>query len=391
MNGLFIDISNLNTLYKVDGKFCLGVNYSSCASNIVIDAQALGSSFDVYLSLLPRIKEEGDAVIQALSIGQVPFYVQTEEVDAAFALVEKIPGVNNIYLCNALANFLLPARVSNYNAVLCYGSRYAFVEVTDRMLASFRVFNTQREFYAEMGEEYTCYGDMDLVDVEKLRSWYPELVQLKNNVLVPLVSLVTSYRSTYKVSIEEARHQMAVGIVAPEKQEPVEVPATREEAPELPDYNTEELTPKDKKHRDWVVGIAGLVATVAFVAAGVGYQLRDLSSQIATYNNEELQYSALNSNYEAISNVYYAGYGTAGKGSSVLTYIRSSDLAVQIVASEIYSDRQIIRFSCDDSEIKDNLVAYLQQKYTVGEVNELGTSLDADHNTLFEYGITVVY
>ena len=62
-NAIFIDTSNLNTLYKVNSRFAMGVSYASCPEKLTIDAQALGTSFDVYLSVWPRQQGEGDDII----------------------------------------------------------------------------------------------------------------------------------------------------------------------------------------------------------------------------------------------------------------------------------------------------------------------------------------
>lgn len=390
-DALFIDVGNLNTLYKVKGVFCMGVNYASCPSQLVIDAQALGSSFDVYLSMLPRIPDEGDVILPSLSVGHIPFAALRREVEAVLGLVEKIPGVNRIYLCNALANFIIPSRVNNFNTVLCYGSRYAVVEVKDKMLSGMRVFDSQTQFYSEYGEDYACYGDIDLIDIEKIRSQYPEFTEMKPSVIVPLVSLIMSYRSNYKLPIDEVRHEMANGYIAHNPKPPVEVPPVRTELPDL----ELDIVEKPKRHKsnghsvDWFVVGAGFLCGVLMLINGIGYSLSDVPSKVSTYSNDKTQFDVQRSSYSVLKDIYNAGYNTAGGAASVLSYIASSELPVQITASEVYSDRHMVRFSCTTGEIRDKLVSFVEQKYIVSEINEWGTTVDADQNIIHEYGITI--
>lgn len=182
-NAIFIDTSNLNVLFKVGNRFSLGVNYASAPEKIAIDAQALGTAFDVYLSIWPRQRGECDDCVNALSVGGVPFIVIPEEVDAALKLVEKIPGVGTIYVCNALANFVKQARVANFQSVIPYGRRFALVTVKNSMLEDLRIYDTQDELYAEQGEGFTCYGDLDLIDIDGLKAQYDELTPFDKSSL----------------------------------------------------------------------------------------------------------------------------------------------------------------------------------------------------------------
>ena len=49
----------------------------------------------------------------------------------------------------------------------------------------------------------------------------------------------------------------------------------------------------------------------------------------------------------------------------------------------------MVRFSCTTGEIRDKLVSFVEQKYIVSEINEWGTTVDADQNIIHEYGITI--
>lgn len=395
-NALFIDAGNLNVLYKVDGRFSLGVSYMSCPEKLVTDVQALGSSYDVYVSLWPRIPSEADSIIQELSVGGVPFGVLGEEIKAVLNFVEKFPGVNNIYLCNALANFVIPARVSNFHAVLRYGSRFALVEVSDNLLSGLRVFDSQKDFYNKMGEDFSCYGDIDIVDVDTIRAQYPEFVEHKRNNIVPLVHLIVSYRSAYKVSADEVREQFFGAestsnptlIEEPPKEREKKVTSFVGEKPAVSKAKTKQAPAK--RGIDVVSLLLAGVFCVCMLLLGIGYSMRNVEQRAAFYSVQQQLYQSEVSKYSEPYMVYLRETDMAKQLSDLLSFVKSSGLDVNVLSAEGQSDQITVMFNCSDLMAKDHLVSMMETKYTVLDVTEFGTVPGEDGLFFTQYGITLL-
>lgn len=391
---LFVDAGNLNVLFKVNGKFCLGANYQQCPLKLATDAQALGSGFDIYISLWPRQHGEGDAVIPSLSIGGVPFEVLKEEVDAIFALADSIPGAGSIYLCNAMANFAIPSRVGNYKAVVPYGTRYALITSESNMLAALDVFDSQLDFFAKMGDDYQCYGDLDIIDVDTIRAQYPELEEFKKNVLVPLVPLIVSYRSAYKVSKEDACAEMASGKLV---REPTPPPPA-EEKKEAPIPEPEEVprpAPKRKQKEakppvDFVTLALGFVFCAAMLINGICFSMRNVTSHIDNYNSLASQAVSNKARYDNAIRVYGNQFSEAAFSAEVLEYAKSTELPITIASLNCDTDRIFMVCNCQDADEMQNFITYLQRRFVVEQPNEMDRIANSDGTITIQYGVTVV-
>lgn len=389
-DSLFIDVGNLNVLYKLKGKFCVGTSYLSCPDKLIIDAQALGSSFDVYLSMWPRQKDEGDVIIQSLSLGGVPFVALKTEINAILDYACKIPGANRIYLCNALANFMIPSRVGNFQAVLCCGNRYALVDVRDKLLAGLKLYDNQREFYKDMGDDFACYGDLDIIDIDNVKAQYPELTAFKKNILVTLVPLIMSYHSQYKVEIEDVRKEIEGYIPEVKKLKPVK--EEKKLAP-IPEYDRSQFKQKKTKKSldiDWISVTLGAAACLGLFFCGVGWNMRNVDSVIREYEQRQTQYTVSADLYTPLKNIYLAGHNTAGYSSEILDYAKKTEIDITVCSLEGFTDSVLLNFSCQSAEAKDQFITYLQQRYVIGAVNERQSLTNPDGSITFEYGVTVV-
>lgn len=391
---LFVDVSTLNVVMMCGGKFCVSMNYSSCPEKIALDAQALGGSFDVYLSMWPRTEEEGDVEIEGLRAGSVPFYAIKEEVRAAFALVERIPGVNNVFLCNALANTVYGARVENFQTVLCYGNRYLYVEVEDRKPRSIEVFANQHEFMEEFGDDYTCYGDLDLVDADAIRAQYTELAKWKRSVIIPLCHLILASKTRYNLPMETVRTQMAAW-VAPDKRKPVTVP--KKEVVEEP---VNRPTPVQEVQRyehkvygrvDWLVIILSIFVCICTFCVGGSYRLSGLGPQLETYAQSSQIYIDEGNQNTEIKAIYDNSFGMAGCVADIMTYARASELAINVTAVDAFTDRVVIQFNTTNTDLQESFSYYMGSRYTVAGVNQYGSVGNTDGTTTYEYGITLLY
>ena len=395
-NALFIDASNLNVLYKVNGKFCFGVSYFSCPEKLVTDAQALGSSFDVYVSIWPRQKGEGDIIVRGLSIGGVPFIALRAELEAVLNLVENIPRVNDIYFCNALANFAIPSRVANFQSLLCCGSRYALVTVSDRLLQSLKYFNSQSQFYDEMGTDFSCYGDMDIVDIDTLRAQYPELMHIKKNILVPLVPLIVSYHSAYKVSLStlklslddyvDVQEKLPPKIADSNKQKKIVVgtPSTK------PTKTRTRIYRKESDNFDALSFLFSIIACVAMFITGIGYSFSKVDATLNRYSSTQSVYVDRTKVYNDLVPIYQSSPELITKATDVLSYAKSSGMDLTVVGCNIYFDRIVIEFNANSAEIKDYYREYLASRFVVYDIYEFESQMNTDGTVTIRYGVTIV-
>lgn len=427
-DALFVDVSNLNVMYKVNGKFCLSVNYASCPEKLAMDAQALGSSFDVFLSMWPRPAGEGDITINGLSFGGVPFVALKEEVKAVFALVEKIPGVNTVYLCNALANFIIPSRVNNFKAVLCAGNRYAFVEVKDKMLSSMKMFDSQFDFYEEMGDDFTCHGDSDLIDVDTIKAQYPEFTEFKRNVIIPLTSMIMSYRSAYKMAMEDVKAEItnpAAKADSPIKPKPKGSSTTTAKSnsafnqkPERsrkdtdfsadfqcdseeygathPSYALAVIPPtvvEQRRRPDVLSILLSAVTCLAVFVTGFGLYFNNgnkVEMQLQSFSIMEKYYVEDTEYYKTVASIYDNGPDLAGKIMQLLSLAKSCTDGVVVSFIDVSTTKILLHYTCSTVEQSDRFTAAIADKYIILSKNEVSVMANPDGTSTREYSLEVV-
>lgn len=398
-NAIFIDTSNLNVLFKVNGKFALGVNYASSPDKLAIDAQALGTPFDVYLSMWPRQQGESEDYVNALSVGGVPFVVLREEVEAAFKLVEKIPGVGTVYLCNALANFVIQARVSNFQSVINYGSRVALVDVKNKLLESLSIYDSPEDLYAARGEGLSCYGDLDLIDVDAIKAQYEELTPFAKNIIVPLAHLVTSYRSPYNAEMDAVKQELGLGEYASSHKEPPPPPPVKEKPkPPRKEFVKTPVVEEDEKPPIKVKGpgisilnaLLVLVILAGCAITGLGYAFDKTSAQISQLQAEITPFTVEAQKYNETAKIYMSSGGIAGYASELLSYTQTNTDGFTISGLEVGLDSIVIRCNTSNADSIEPFRAYLEQSYVVGEVNNLDVTTGASGTAIYNYSITVV-
>lgn len=400
-NSLFIDTSNLNVLFKVNGKFVLGVNYASCPDKIAIDAQALGTPFDVYLSMWPRQAGESDDIVNALSVGGVPFVVLRDEVEAALHLVDKIPGVGDIFLCNALANFVIQARVSNFQSVINYGSRVALVDVKNKLLEGLTIYDNADALYEAHGDDLSCYGDLDLIDVDAIKAQYEELTSYAKNIIVPLAHLVTSYRSPYNAEMDVVKRELSLGEYA-SAPKPVEKPKAKPAEPPkkvTPKPYVKDPSPKDnwedevnyKKPGVSLVNVFLILVIFAGCAiTGLGFAFRDVPAQISQLQAEVAPFNTEAQRYNEITKVYTSCNGVAEYASNLLSYAQANTAGFNIAGLEVGLDSIVIRCNSANPDAIGSFRDYLESQYIVGEVNNLDEIAGANNTVIYNYNVTVV-
>lgn len=399
MNALFLDLSNMNVMFKQEDRFVLGACYQKCPEQLLLDAQSLGSSYDIYVSLLPRIVGEGDIEIKGLSHGRVPFVALKSELKPVVDYLQKFHGASSIYFCNSFANFISRARVNTFQTVLPYGNRFAMLDVHDKIIDSIEVYESQYEFKEKMGESFTCYGDLDLIDVDGIKSQYPEFFDFNGNALLPVINMVCSYRSAYQVLMEDVVplvQDAPVAVIEEPEEEPAPKPPKKEVAKPKPVEKEEIELPKPKVKRkkkkkvDVVSILFLLIIAAGAFGVGFGYSVRGVSGSLMTFNSNVTQYKKQAEPYAAVERVYRDSYNMALATSTVISAAQTFEQPISIVGTEVSTENLMLTFTCNSVDTKDAFVTFMDSKFMVLAVNEGQPMNDAGGNTIFQFTLTII-
>lgn len=419
-NALFVDVSSLNVMFKLEDKFCIGSNYSHSPERLVTDAQALGN-FDVYLSMLPRLESESDFVIPQLSLGVVPFGVNKKELKACLDFVTVIPGVDIIYICNSLANFIVPSKVSNYKTVLCYGDRYAYLEVKDKVIELFKVFNSQMDFQNEY--EINCYGDTDLIDFDLIKSQYPEFKDVKKQELTSLIPLIVAYRSNNKVDLNEIKGldfetKSNIPFSEEELQDSIDVAVQigEDNSDNQPELEAEEVSEdsvnvqsetenedgKTNKLKTQVTNLSNklyyLIIIICAVLLGIGYSVKEETINIPSLQLQKASIQASEDTYRDFIDVFNSESFVEGlldlfkycsEYEDVILYT-TEDGPVILETFTYNKDIKSLIFLAKDTDTKDKFVSYLGYKYTLGEIQEFGDVVSSRGEDYIQYSVEFI-
>ena len=419
-NALFVDVSSLNVMFKLEDKFCIGSNYSHSPERLVTDAQALGN-FDVYLSMLPRLESESDFVIPQLSLGVVPFGVNKKELKSCLDFVTVIPGVDIIYICNSLANFIVPSKVSNYKTVLCYGDRYAYLEVKDKVIELFKVFNSQMDFQNEY--EINCYGDTDLIDFDLIKSQYPEFKDVKKQELTSLIPLIVAYRSNNKVDLNEIKGldfetKSNIPFSEEELQDSIDVAVQigEDNSDNQPELEAEEVSEdavnvqsetenedgKTNKLKTQVTNLSNklyyLIIIICAVLLGIGYSVKEETINIPSLQLQKASIQASEDTYRDFIDVFNSESFVEGlldlfkycsEYEDVILYT-TEDGPVILETFTYNKDIKSLIFLAKDTDTKDKFVSYLGYKYTLGEIQEFGDVVSSRGEDYIQYSVEFI-
>lgn len=419
-NALFVDVSSLNVMFKLEDKFCIGSNYSHSPERLVTDAQALGN-FDVYLSMLPRLESESDFVIPQLSLGVVPFGVNKKELKSCLDFVTVIPGVDIIYICNSLANFIVPSKVSNYKTVLCYGDRYAYLEVKDKVIELFKVFNSQMDFQNEY--EINCYGDTDLIDFDLIKSQYPEFKDVKKQELTSLVPLIVAYRSNNKVDLNEIKGldfetKSNIPFFGEELQDGIDVSVQigEDNSDNQPELEAEEVSEdavnvqsetenedgKTNKLKIQVTNLSNklyyLIIIICAVLLGIGYSVKEETINIPSLQLQKASIQASEDTYRDFIDVFNSEslveslldlFKYCSEYEDVILYT-TEDGPVILETFTYNKDIKSLIFLAKDTDTKDKFVSYLGDKYTLGEIQEFGDVVSSRGEDYIQYSVEFI-
>lgn len=402
-SAVFVDLSSLNVVFKLNDKFMCALNYGSGLEHLASVMPALGTGYDIYLCLMPRAEGEGDMVVSELGLGGLPFTVNSEELYQVLKYFRESSGVGEVYLCNWLANYIACARVPSFESVFFYGDRVAYISVKSKMLETFKLYDNQLAFTDGFEGDYTGYGDVDLIDANGLSAQYPELHSVSKVQMTCLAPLIQSYRSPMRVATDElyeklkAKYQRGEDVnltprpgvkPEPEPVEDVNIQPATEEIPEPPEL------PKERKRPSLKLGRTPLVAKALIgVSCAMAFTIGVFTNVVLNTDTNQVreQYFIDADNriaaLQSMATVYTGAMDNSQKAVDMFAYVNNSGLAVTIMGFDFNVNGSEVRCACASQELATSYQEYIGESYTVVSTNDLGQSQGAD-GTVYQFSIS---
>lgn len=407
-NAVFVDLSSLNVVFKLDTKFVVALNYGSAIDRLGEVITSLGTGYDVYLCLKPRAEGSGDIVLEELSMVGMPFTADTTELYRVLTFFRESNGVGEVYLCNWLHNFIAMSRVASFKSAFYYGDKVAAIEVKDRMLERFALYDSQYKFTETVGEDYGGYGDLGLIDVDGLKAQYPELRDGSKAQLTAIAPLVQAYRSPMKMKTDDlydklkAKFRDGVEIPAveprpvveprPMPEDPQVTPVT-EEIPEPPKVEKAKPIARPEpevpvRRRKTPAFAKVLLVACALLSFTLGACAHVVMNPADTVNQSYFdEADARIRTLQTLSNLYGNASTNMDDVVAANDYIRKSGLAVTITGFEFGPNGNVVRCACASKDIATSFTEYIGKQYRVDSTNDLGTS-GTPEQPVYQYSIT---
>lgn len=403
-SAVFVDLSSLNTVFKLGDKFVCALNYRDGLEHLSEVMPSLGTGYDIYLNLLPRIAGDGDMVIPELTVGGLPFTVNSEELYKVLAYFRASSGVGEVYLCNGIVNYIACAKVPSFESVFFHGNKVIYIRVKDKLLEEYRLFDSQFEFSEEFGSSYAGYGDADLVDVSRISAQYPELSAVSKVQMACLAPLVQCYRGPAKIATAELygrlldKFQHGHDLDAEYKTRAVEdnVPHSgvdqniqpSEELPSIPeDYRRERKKLRFGFGRTTAVAkvFIGVSCILAFTIGVFGRISVDNtgSSVDSQYFSDIDNRIAL---MKSLTTTYSGATENTANALEAFDYISSSRLSVVVTGFTYRQTGSEVRCACASTELSDSYREYIENRYTVLSTNDLGEAW-SESGTVYQFSV----
>lgn len=390
---IFVDLDSLNVAFKLGPKFVAMMNYDQGIDRLGQLLPAFGAGFDIYLCLKPRGPGEGDYVIDALSIPGLPFTVDSEELYQVLKFFRGYNGCGSVYLCNWVSNYIAQARVATFKSVVYYAQRVALIEVRDRILTNFRLFDSQMDFVNQCGDDFDGYGDLGLIDVDGLKAQYPEIAGGTKAQLTALAPLAQCYHTPLKLETTEFFEELTAlvknGVMPAGAPEPDPLPGPDPEdeglrpSDEMPGYD-EDDRPRRRARTPLLAKVfLGLSLVMAvFAGALIRMNLEPVEPLVQPTYFAEAE-SRIN-NLTRLTELYRGAEVTMPNIRTALNYCQSSALAVSIQEFSYDGSEYNVRCTYSTPELEQQFTDYLSAKYNVVGVNNMGQNETTD-GVVYQY------
>lgn len=415
-DSLFVDVSNLNVLYKSRDKFAAALNFSSGLDRLCV-LSGVSPCIDVYLCVRPRPIGDGDMVIDELSMISLPFTCNKEEINSIIKFFKGMRGVSNIYICNWVHNFIEVARVPTFTSVIFYADYVMRMDVKDKLLEAINFYWDAADFSNKTDEDPSFYGDVGLIDANSIRAQYPEFANVSKQQLAALAPLIACYKTTMKIDAlnlleteedtskheEEPKPSKSLELKeASNSTENVKPMASKEMEVSEGDSDSQHtsvktvgaettldnITPKVRRKTPVMFKILGVVACFcAFVAGGLlGASATELQPSMTV--SELLQAEAELSSLQQLAFSYSSAHSKVSDLVGYLDYVGNSGVGQTLLGFESVPEGVNFSFSVKEEKDKETLISYLGQKYTVLSSSDLG-AFSVDGETTYRFSVVL--
>lgn len=387
-NAAIIDLSNLNVLFRYDGRFTTALNYSGAVDRLGPVLAGLGPGYDVFLCLKPRATGEGDYTVQELSLSSVPFEVDAKELLTVLQYFRACHGVNEVYLCNWLNNYIEKTRTDTFESAFYYGDRVAKIVVEDKLVRSFELYDSVIAFTDAHNDAFDGYGDFGLIDVDGFRAQFPEfsrVTKVNAMVLAPLAHCCSTQCIVNVEDIYEALFAFVHGAGDDDKgrdtAEPEDASLDEPVAPKpLENYNPspEPVTVKVKGKTPFLAGVFLVASFLLAIALGATFSYVQNGSEAdyeqSYYDTIDQRVTRLQRVIDVYSRTETATFDTV----SAYDYALKSEVPVSVVGFERRPDSYLVRCNCASEEVFAQYVQYIEERYTFLSQNDLGIVMNGE-------------
>lgn len=415
-DSIFVDVSNLNILYKSRDKFAVALNFSSGLDRLCV-LSGVSPCIDVYLCVKPRPAGDGDMIIKELSLISFPFTCNKEEIDSIIKFFKGMRGVSNIYICNWVHNFIEVARVPTFTSVIFFADYVLRMDVKDKLLEAASFYLDAADFSSKNDEDPSFYGDVGLIDVNSIRAQYPEFSKVSKQQLVALAPLIACYKTTMKIDasqllLEEESNskdtENARDTKLPEQEDTDNIAENVKPSGvndfEVSDSNvsgqhtsvataevtatSDNIAPKVRGKTPAIFKILGVAACFcAFIAGGLlGAFATELQPPMT--ESELLQSEAELASLQQLAFSYSSAHDKVSDLVGYLDYIGNSGVGQTLLGFESVPEGVNFSFSVKEKKDKETLISYLGQKYNVLSSSDLGAS-SADGGTTYRFSVVL--
>lgn len=417
-DSVFVDLSTLNVLFKRDDKFVVALNYSAAIDRLGEDIAALRTGFDIYLCAVPRIGGAGDFIVNELSLTGFPFTTDKKELYSVLKYFRETKGVNNVYLCNWVHNYISCARISEFSSVVYYGDGVLLLECSNSMVHRYRFFGSRRQFHDEVGEDFDGYGDIGLLDIDGLKAQYPELEAVQSAPLTVLAPLVQCYKTNVKLETEELYTRLGNALSSSSKG-CESVTETTPEAVDIKDSRGDDSSSATAEHRrhlelkdselgkelgprEGILPVKRrstsrlpLPAKVFLVGSivlsvGIGFCIQSLGQLNSVGTVHDNYYQTADdriAELRQLSSIYTGATSTAVNAAERLNYVNANELGITVVGFDHTLTETTVRCACASADMLMPFEEYLNEQYFVSTSSDLGMAETGD-GIVYQFSVT---
>lgn len=388
-NAIFVDVENLNVMYKLRDRFVTVLSYAGDLERLSEMAATLGTGYDIYLCMKPLMPGEGDIVLDELSVVGMPFSTKREDLFRILKFFRGFHGSNTVYLCNWMHNYVSSARVSSFESVFYYGSGVVRVEVSEGNISEVKFWKDQQAFGQEITVNDETYGDLGLLDVDGLRAQFPEVAELTNAALTAIAPLLRCYHTPIKLDTEQLYEALSNNRdygsqVAQQEADPLVIDdpglTPTEEIPDVPEVPVEAPKPVKKAKRGITAKPSSsfltnvLVGVTCVACALQGAIQMDLIKGPETFGTPSFYEAAYERAQElnALSAIYREGATRTSDIKNVYEFCCGHELELTIVGFEYVDGNYTVRYNCVSNGESDAFAEYLSARFVVNSLNTLG-------------------